>query len=369
MKYFYLGILLLGCSGFPPHKNSISEKSVLMPSFVENIDPFYRPGNLPIGYATPLMQDEGIYYGTPSGEIKKYVYSSKRSTVLRKESNAIYGRPLIHEGILYYGTQGAEIVGWDLAKKIEIFRTKVAAPSESSIVVAQGRLLTSLRNHGLVVLDAKTGKILWFYKRAVAALTTLQRVAVPVVVGSKIFQGFADGVLCALRLEDGSLSWEQKIAIPAKFQDVDVSVVPQGKYLWVSATNQAVKLLYQENGLIERSFEIRPTSNLVSFGESSLLVGSGSGKIHLISSQKLEIKELAVSKQPISSLALIEKKLLVADFSGKLQLVEDIDQQWKINPHHQFQMGSQWSSLLGDIAVKGKDFSFISSRNRLYVFE
>ncbi|MDH4467142.1 MAG: PQQ-binding-like beta-propeller repeat protein [Bacteriovoracaceae bacterium] len=375
MRSFFFSFLVFilacsSCSQFTLKKNLTVTKEVFQPSYIENIDPFYRPGNLPIGYATPLMDDDGIYFGTPNGEIKKYVYSLKRSLVLAKERYPVFGRPFIQDGILYYGTQGAEIVAWNVNKKEEVFRTKVSAPSESTIVLSQGRLLTSLRNHGLVALDAKTGKTLWFYKRAVPSLTTLQRVAVPVVIGSKIFQGFADGTLSAIRLEDGTLSWEQKISVPAKFQDIDFSVVPQGKYLWVSATNQAVKLIYQENGLIQRSFEVRPTTNLVAINDNTVVVGTSGGSIQMLSSQKQEIKEIKISKQPLSSIALLEeKRLLIADFAGKVQLLNNVETDNNVAPHQQFLMGSQWSSLLGDIEVKGKNFSFISSRNRLYVFE
>jgi outer membrane protein assembly factor BamB len=343
----------------------------MSPEYVENIDPFYRPGSLPIGYATPYMGDDGLYFGTPDGEVKKYDYFKKRSQLINQETAAVFGRPLVQDGILYYGTQGAEIVAFDLNQKKELFRTKVSAPSESSMVIAQNRLFTVLRNHGLISMDAKTGKVLWFYKRSVPTLTTLQRVAVPVIVGQKIYLGFADGFLCALRLEDGSLQWEQKLSVPSKFQDVDFSVVIQGKYVWAAVTGQSVKLMYLENGLIERSFEIAPTSNLLSVGEAEVMVGSSKGHLHLLSSSVADVKEWSISKKPIGSLALWKQQLLAVDFSGKVQTFakESNGMEFGKIALKSFEMGSQWSSLLGDIEVKNNRFSLISSRNRLYVFE
>jgi len=375
-----LGFLILNfsCAGikelkFNQHAQNLGSHSHsnedLVPFYIENIDPFYRPGSLPIGYATPYMNDEGVYFGTPTGEVKKYDYLSNRSFLITKENSAVYGRPTVQDGILYYGTQGAEIVAYDLLKKQELFRTQVSAPSESSIVINQNRLFTVLRNHGLVSMDAKTGKILWFYKRSVPTLTTLQRVAVPVIDGQKIYLGFADGFLCSLRLEDGSLQWEQKLAVPAKFQDVDFSVVIQGKYIWASVTGQSVKLMYLENGLIERSFEISPSTNIFNLGNQEVLVGNGFGKIYKLSSQVADIKELILSKKPIGSLAKWKNHFLVVDFSGKVQMVRDQGGELSLIKNKGFEMGSQWSSLLGDIEVKGDRFSLISSRNRLYIFE
>ena len=81
MRFFFLSFVFLfaSCSRLTPNKTGMTDKDIFNPSYIENIDPFYRPGNLPIGYATPLMDDEGVYFGTPNGEVKKYVYSLKRS--------------------------------------------------------------------------------------------------------------------------------------------------------------------------------------------------------------------------------------------------------------------------------------------------
>lgn len=79
----------------------------------------------------------------------------------------------------YFGTLNGDLIGWSVNEGKEKFKVNLGAPIESPMSISAGRLIVPVRSHSVVCLDASTGKILWSYKRPVAAVKTLQRRAGP----------------------------------------------------------------------------------------------------------------------------------------------------------------------------------------------
>ena len=69
-------------------------------------------------------------------------------------------------------------------------------------------------------LSAKDGANLWVHDHNVPVLT-LRGVGEPVVIDGQVIAGFASGKLIALRLNDGALLWEARVAIPGGRSDLD----------------------------------------------------------------------------------------------------------------------------------------------------
>jgi len=76
-------------------------------------------------------------------------------------------------------------------------------------VVVGGKLLVVSQTDGLFVLETETGQRLWQYKRKQPAGFTVRGAFLPAVLGSTVYQGFSDGSLLALNLEDGEVLWEK----------------------------------------------------------------------------------------------------------------------------------------------------------------
>ena len=135
-----------------------------------------------------------------------------------------------------------------------------------------------MRNHKIVALDAATGKILWGYKRSIPYTTTLQRVSQVLPYKNKVIVGFADGHVGAISIEEGIVSWEQKITSNFKFVDVDVNPVLFNDKVVVCSANGNLTFLNPDNGIVERTLN-------VTLGHTPLIIndvlyaGTASGKI------------------------------------------------------------------------------------------
>ncbi|NIB43959.1 outer membrane protein assembly factor BamB [Pseudomaricurvus alkylphenolicus] len=117
-----------------------------------------------------------------------------------------------NQGQVFLGTLNGELLALDASDGAELWRAEVGgevlAPPQSngSEVVVQtldGKI------HGYSV---GSGDKLWMYDNTIPALT-LRGTATPVVTPTSVYAGFATGKILALDVKDGTLQWEQRVAI------------------------------------------------------------------------------------------------------------------------------------------------------------
>ena len=220
-----------------------------------------------------------------------------------------------------------------------------------------------LRDHKLLALDIETGKIIWAYKRSVPYLTTVQRASRPLLMNNKVYVGFADGHLCSFRMEDGVLLWEQKISVGTKFVDVDLSPVKYNKNLLVGSLAGSLLQVNPVNGSIVRRYSYQ-ASRAPFLYKDMFVVGTTSGEVVFVSKSGKEVAKVKVSDLPVSSIKDWKDYFAVSTVSKKVHLIKKAD--FKL--HQYFDLGHATSAIFGDMQVSKGTLSFLSSRNRLYVF-
>ena len=95
-------------------------------------------------------------------------------------------------------------IQWRVSVSSEI----LSAPQSNGKVVAVQTL-----DGNVFGLDAKTGKQIWLHDNVLPTLT-LRGTATPVATPSVIYAGFATGKVTALDANEGTVIWEQRVAIP-----------------------------------------------------------------------------------------------------------------------------------------------------------
>lgn len=147
--------------------------------------------------------------------------------------------------IAVVGTEKAEIIALDTATGQTKWQTNVssevlAAPAtDGKIVVVQGL------DGRLSGLDAADGKQVWSYDNQVPALT-LRGTSSPLIVGNTVLSAQAGGTVVALALDNGTLRWEERIALPKGKSDLDRLVDIDGD-LVVGEGNMLLATSYQGN--------------------------------------------------------------------------------------------------------------------------
>ena len=93
--------------------------------------------------------------------------------------------------------------------------------NESTPLVIDGTIFTVPDTEHVVALDAKTGRVIWEYKRPLPADFVVPGDFGPVnrglaAYGSTLFFGSVDGHLVAINANDGEVVWQTLVASPSE---------------------------------------------------------------------------------------------------------------------------------------------------------
>ncbi len=362
MRFFFLLILLIGCSGMRPSAptRSVDHLRVL---WSKNLDPSYESGNLPIGLGAPRVFNDIVYMGSLSGDMSAYDLESGRVLWVQNDKTPLGGPvEFFKDHVAYGGLSGRLFVRHYLTGALK-YAIDLGAPIESAPFYFNDRLLVYLRGHQLVHLDAETGKILWVYKRAVPVTTTLQRTTKPLVLGNKIIVGFADGFLGALSVDEGLLLWETKLVDQAKFIDVDLNPLLVAGSVVSGSPSGELKAINPDNGAVSRSYGVSVMAHPFLKGEQ-LVLGTNDGEVVLMALNGEILKRVKVSDQPVSAVTWWKGNIVAASFDGKLRSIDPLT----LKTVGEFAMGYEYSAVFSDLVVNEDYLVVYSARNRLYVF-
>lgn len=362
MKYFLLLILTVACGTFKPQAPE-KKTDFFKVQWAKNLDPEYVSGNLPIGVGAPRIFNDIVYMGSIAGVMTAYDVDSGR-VLWEQNDKTPLGGPVefFKDHIAYGGLNGRFFVRHYVTGKLK-YAIDLGAPIESAPYFFNDRILIYLRGHQIVHLDAETGKVLWVYKRAVPVTTTLQRTTKPLIVGSKIILGFADGFVGALSVDEGLLLWETKIVEQSKFIDVDLNPVLAGGVVVTGSPSGELKAVNPDNGAISRSYGVSVQAHPVLRGEQ-LILGTNDGEVLIMGLDGKVQKKVKISEQPVSAVSWWKEHLVAASFDGKIRAIDPLS----LKIIDEFAMGYDYSAVFSDLVTTDEYMSIYSSRNRLYLF-
>ncbi len=372
MKYQYLiftSLLLASCGQIKLNLNQkVKAPAKKVPAYeavwIKNLDPNYNSGNLPIGTSSPFIFQDIVYMGDLTGNMTAYSLEDGHILWQKNERKPIQA-PVNKVGdYIYYGSKtGRLFVRHYLTGELK-YAVDLGAPIESRAVYTAGRIFIHMRNHTLISLDAKTGKVFWRYQRSIPYTTTLQRVSEALEYEGNLFIGFADGHLVSLSLEEGVVNWEQKISTGVKFVDVDVNPFVFGKYIVAGSAAGPMRFINPRNGLVEKTIELRQSHTPIIEGED-LIVGSTEGKIYRINSYGKILEQRQITENGISSITQWKNGFAVTTMGAEIYYLSRAD----FTVLGEFSLGTSYSAIFGHAVKSDKYLSVYSSRNRLYVFQ
>ncbi len=163
------------------------------------------------------------------------------------------GGPGVSGNLLLMGTQDGEVFAFDATTGGQLWSAKVtsevlAAPSE-----ADGIVVVRCIDGRVFGLDANTGQRLWIYDHSVPLLT-LRGNAPPLLRAGVVFIGYDGGQVVALRLNDGTLMWERRLATSGgrteleRMADIDGQLVFIASDLLVSSYKSRLASLAADSG-------------------------------------------------------------------------------------------------------------------------
>jgi outer membrane protein assembly factor BamB len=280
----------------------------------------------------PFVAGGRVYVANREGYVKALDSSSGRVIwSVEKEGLEISGGPGAGEGLVLVGTSNGEVLALSQENGSEVWRSRVSSEVLSVPKAALGMVVVHTVDGKLYALNVSDGKIAWMYDRSIPVLT-LHGNSSPVISGSKVICGFANGKLIAFDIESGQQYWEATIAVPTgrseleRIVDIDGDPVVQGGMVYV-ATYQG-----QLAAVDERTGEVawrRKLSSYAGLGADYgyLYVSDDEDNVWAIDPNNSSSmwKQAKLNYRKLTAPAVLGKYIVVGDFEGYLHWLSPED--------------------------------------------
>jgi len=285
-----------------------------------------------------------LYTRLPPAITEKVIYASdSEGTVLALDradghvlwknllNTPIVGGVYAGYGLVLLGSSEGELLALDQNTGQEKWRvtlsSEIPAPPQFN-----GQWIVAQTSDGsLFALDGATGKQKWVYKTSVPLLS-LKGTSTPMIVGDKVFAGFATGKFVALSLSTGIPLWELAVSLPQgrseleRIVDIDGRFIVEGEVAYVSAYQGKVLAIQISSGQVmwksEQSTHVGLESAL-----SNLYITNSEGVIlALDQSNGQEVwQQEELKSRKVTLPVKMGQNIVVADQEGYLYWLSQID--------------------------------------------
>ena len=170
-----------------------------------------------------------------------------------KTEQPFSGGPGLDNDQIYMGTIDGRVIAYDRNGGAELWNAQVSSEVLSPPASADGIVVVRCIDGRVFGLDAVNGRRLWIYDHSVPLLT-LRGNADLLVRAGIVFVGYDDGSVVSLRVDDGSIVWNQTIVSPegrtelARLADVGQQMVIVASDLIVSSYKSRLVSLAADSG-------------------------------------------------------------------------------------------------------------------------
>jgi outer membrane protein assembly factor BamB len=191
-------------------------------------------------------------WATRIGENPKGMLSGLNVFNRRDPSYVTGGVGLAHGNVLI-GTSHGEVIALSAADGSEVWRVRVGSEVLAPPVGGARLVFVQTIDGRLVALERNDGRVRWVFDNQVPVLT-LRGTATPVFSGGIVYAGFANGMVAAVRAENGEPIWQHRVMLPEgrseldRMVDVDGTPVLSGGILYAASYQGRMKALRASDG-------------------------------------------------------------------------------------------------------------------------
>jgi outer membrane protein assembly factor BamB len=203
-----------------------------------------------------------------------------------KTEQSFSGGPGLDESQIYMGTIDGRVIAYERNGGAELWNAQVSSEVLTPPESEDGVVVVRCIDGRVFGLDAVSGRRMWIYDHSVPLLT-LRGNADLLVRGGIVFVGYDDGSVVSLKLEDGSVVWNQTIVSPEgrteleRLADVGTQMVIVASDLIVSSYKNRVVSLAADSGRLLWFKEISSATG-VQVDRTNLAVSESSGDLWML---------------------------------------------------------------------------------------
>ncbi len=249
----------------------------------------------------------------------------------RRDPSFVGGGVGAGDGLVLLGTTDGELVALSAANGDEEWRAYVGSEILCRPVAGNGAVLAQTIDGRLLALEQEDGALRWSFDNQVPILT-LRGSASPVFDGDVVYAGFANGMVSALRTDNGEPLWEHRVMLPEgrseldRMVDVDGSPLAEGPLLYAVSYQGRLKALRRADGAPVWQQEISSHLDLAS-GYGHVYVVDEADHVVAFDQQTAEVvwRQEGLYRRKLSSPAAFSNYLVVGDDEGYLHVLAQSD--------------------------------------------
>lgn len=203
-----------------------------------------------------------------------------------KTEQPFSGGPGLDDRQIYMGTIDGRVIAYDRDSGTELWNAQVSSEVLTPPASADGIVVVRCIDGRVFGLDEINGRRIWIYDHSVPLLT-LRGNANLLVRAGVVFVGYDDGSVVSLKLEDGSLVWNQTVVSPEgrtelqRLADVGTQMVIVASDLIVSSYKKRVVSLAADSGRLLWFKEISSATG-VQVDRTNLAISEANGDLWML---------------------------------------------------------------------------------------
>lgn len=280
----------------------------------------------------PHFADGKVFAASNDGEVIAVDAESGRRLWRQRTDYVITGGVGYGNGIVLVGTENSEVVAFAEADGSELWVARVSSEVLAAPATNGRYVVVQSVDGNLTGLDASTGQQRWIYENSVPALS-LRGTSSPLIREGFVIAAMANGSVVSVALDNGTLRWEERVAIPTGRSEIDRLIDIDGELI---LTDAGLVLAPSYQGYFAAIDAVTGQTRWRSEESSYVGASFGFGNLYLVDDADL-VKAYRTGEDATiwESDALIRRQLsaplgfsnfvAVADFQGYVHLLSQVD--------------------------------------------
>ena len=249
----------------------------------------------------------------------------------RRDPSFLTGAVGVGHGYVLVGNSYGEVIALSASDGEEVWRTEIGSEVLAPPVAGEDLVFVRTIDGRLLALERSDGSIRWSFDNQVPVLT-LRGTGTPVYADGVVFAGFANGMVAAVRAENGEPIWQHRVMLPEgrseldRMVDVDSTPVLVGGVLYVAAYQGRMKALRASDGSLLWERDI-PSHVDLAEGYSQIYVVDDDDVVHAIDRRTAEEvwSQRGLFRRDLSGPIAFSNYLVLGDADGWLHVLSQSD--------------------------------------------
>jgi outer membrane protein assembly factor BamB len=272
-----LGALLCACNGFFDKDNTPSP-TPLTQFKAETSTRLKWSSNVNAGVGSdylkmiPAVGERAIFTADKDGSIT--ATDKINGAILWKQTlqASLSAGTAADDGMVFVGSREGRVFALRQTDGKQMWSVQVASEVLAPPATSRGTVLIKTIDGQLTALAAKDGRALWHFQQTEPALI-LRGGSAPQVTHEDVVTGFANGNLAKLTLNEGSLLWQETVAVPTgsfaiqRMVDIDADPVIYNNRVYVATYQGRITALELSSGKTVWTHDISSFTGLTVDGQ------------------------------------------------------------------------------------------------------